>query len=740
MLQLDLIQTLAFGGVALLAGYGLRRVFPVLARLNMPAAVLGGLLVSLFVWAARSRGFTLLGFDTTLQSPLMIAFFTTVGFGASLSLLRAGGRPFVIFLLLASVFAVLQNVLGVGVALAFGLHPLFGVLTGSVALTGGPGTAASFAPLFEQAGVAAAAPVGIATAMAGIAMGALIGGPVVTWLIHRHRLQGPGIGAAAPRAALVEEGAEAQAVLSGGGAEDDEEVFPLLKSVIALLIAMWLGSYVSKGFALLDITLPPYIGAMMVAAVIRNLDDAFGWFGLSHRVLDSIGAIALSLFLSMALMNLRLWEITGLALPLLVGLLLQVVMVIGAAAFVFRRMGRDYEAAVMSGGFIGFMLGTTANAMAGDARAGGALWRRAARFPDCAAGRGVLHRLRQRLRRHGLHQHLQVNTPLLIAHRGASGYLPEHTLPAYALAILQGADYIEPDLVATRDGVLVARHENEIGGTTDVAGHPEFAERRRVQNIDGVDIDGWFTEDFTLAELKTLRARERIPLLRPGNVQYDGRFEVPAFDEILAYLAEVNVVRSQGGLAPVGVYPETKHPTHFAAIGLPLEALLLAALGKGLGNAPVFIQSFETGNLQQLRRQYSYPLVQLMSVEGGPWDQRTAGKSSEYSVMIERAGLAQIAGYASAIGVQKEMVMRHAKGGMVATPLIDAAHAAGLAVHAWTFRAENQFLPVALRHGDDASSHGDMLAEIRAYAAAGVDGVFCDHPRLARLALAQRGN
>jgi ESS family glutamate:Na+ symporter len=364
MLQLDLIQTLAFCGVALLAGYGLRKLFPVLARLNMPAAVLGGLLVSVIVWLAQSRGVTLLKFDTTLQSPLMIAFFTTVGFGASLSLLRVGGRPFVIFLILASVFAVLQNVLGVGVALAFGLHPLFGVLTGSVALTGGPGTAAAFAPDFAAAGVAAAAPVGIAMAMAGIVCGALIGGPVITWLIHRNRLQGPGVGAPVVGSALVDDGVEAESVQSGGGAEDDEEVFPLLKSVIALLVAMWLGSYLGAGFAMIHIKLPAYIGAMLVAALIRNLDDYFGWFGLSHRVLDSIGAIALSLFLSMALMNLHLWEIAGLALPLIVGLLLQVLLIIAAAAFVLRAMGRDYEAAVMSGGFIGFMLGTTANAMA----------------------------------------------------------------------------------------------------------------------------------------------------------------------------------------------------------------------------------------------------------------------------------------------------------------------------------------------------------------------------------------
>ncbi len=329
-----------------------------------------------------------------------------------------------------------------------------------------------------------------------------------------------------------------------------------------------------------------------------------------------------------------------------------------------------------------------------------------------------------------------MNAPLLIAHRGASGYLPEHTLPAYALAILQGADYIEPDLVATRDGVLLARHENEIGGTTDIAAHPEFAQRRRVQSIDGVAMEGWFTEDFTLAELKTLRARERIPQLRPANAQHDGKFELPTFDEILAYLAEVNAIRLLGGLAPIGVYPETKHPTHFASIGLPLEPLLLTALGKGLGMAPVFIQSFEVGNLQQLHRQCSYPLVQLMSAEGGPWDHQVASKSSEYSVMVTPAGLMQVAQYASAIGVQKTMVMREGEGGaLAATRLIADAHAAGLAVHAWTFRAENQFLPAILQRGDDASAHGDMTGEIAAFAAAGVDGLFCDQPAIARVAL-----
>ncbi|HMA10529.1 MAG TPA: glycerophosphodiester phosphodiesterase family protein, partial [Steroidobacteraceae bacterium] len=186
-----------------------------------------------------------------------------------------------------------------------------------------------------------------------------------------------------------------------------------------------------------------------------------------------------------------------------------------------------------------------------------------------------------------------MTAPLVIAHRGASGHLPEHTLPAYALALLQGADYIEPDLVATRDGVLVARHENQISGTTDVAAHGEFAARRRTQPVDGVPVTGWFTEDFTLAELRTLRARERLPQLRPENARHDGEFGIPTFDEILALLSQVNAARRAQGQPLAGVYPETKHPTHFASLGLPLEPPLLAALAERGGGAPVFIQSFE---------------------------------------------------------------------------------------------------------------------------------------------------
>jgi glycerophosphoryl diester phosphodiesterase len=324
-------------------------------------------------------------------------------------------------------------------------------------------------------------------------------------------------------------------------------------------------------------------------------------------------------------------------------------------------------------------------------------------------------------------------TPILIAHRGASGYLPEHTLAAYALAILQGADYIEPDLVATRDGVLVARHENEIGGTTDVAAHPEFAGRRRAQAVDGVEVTGWFTEDFTLEELKTLRARERIPSLRPGNASFDGQLGIPTFDEILTALAQVNATRALAGLAPVGIYPETKHPSHFAGAGLALEPPLLSALRRSAGSAPVFIQSFEVGNLQSLRRECDYPLVQLMSSEGGPWDRR--GEES-YAGMATREGLARIAGYADAIGVEKVMVLAEGTDGSPRpTALAGDAHAADLLVHAWTFRAENAFLPRRLRAGETPSDHGDMAGEIRAHRAAGIDGLFCDFPDLARAAL-----
>ncbi len=328
-----------------------------------------------------------------------------------------------------------------------------------------------------------------------------------------------------------------------------------------------------------------------------------------------------------------------------------------------------------------------------------------------------------------------MNTPLLIGHRGSSGHMPEHTLASYSLALLHGADYIEPDLVATRDGVLVARHENEISTTTDVADHPEFEERKRTQYIDGVDVSGWFTEDFTLEELKTLRARERIPEIRPRNLRYNGRFDIPTLDEILQYVGYVNSMRQPAGLRPIGVCPETKHPSHFASIGLRLEPLLVETLRRGLGAAPVFIQSFEVGNLRMLRRQCDYPLVQLIAADGAPWDQ-SPQKGGSYAMMSTPDGLRRVAEYADVVAVQKNMVIAEAPDGtLTPTGLVAHAHAAGLQVHAWTFRAENMFLPVRMRKGTDLTAHGDLAAEIQLHARAGIDALFCDHPDIARRAL-----
>jgi ESS family glutamate:Na+ symporter len=340
-----------------------RNGVPAFSRYNIPAPVIGGLLVAVTLLISRNFGELPIKFDTTLQSPLMIAFFTTIGFGASLSLLRSGGPQVAMFLLIATVFAIAQNVLGIAVATLFGLNPLFGVLAGSVTLTGGPATGLAFAPLFEEAGVPAAASVAVAAAMAGIVLGGIVGGPVGTLLIDRFKLRSTAGRTA--KTTIVAAEVTIGEDQPDAGAEDSAETFAVLKNVVIILVAMWAGSWVGLGFSKLGVTLPAYIGAMLVAAVIRNIDDATGWLGLSTRIIDVIGAVALSLFLVLALMTLKLWELAALAMPLVVSVVLQVVLVALAARWlVFRLMGRDYDAAVMSGGFIGFMLGTTANAMA----------------------------------------------------------------------------------------------------------------------------------------------------------------------------------------------------------------------------------------------------------------------------------------------------------------------------------------------------------------------------------------
>lgn len=362
MLKLDLIHTLAFAGIVLFIGYGLRRLIPPLARYNLPAPVIGGMLISTIILLARSSGTELLQFDTTLQSPLMIAFFTTIGFGASLSLLRIGGPQVMLFFVIATICAIAQNVLGVLLAVPLGMHPLFGVLTGSVTLTGGPATGLAFAPLFEQAGVPAAASVAVAAAMVGIVSGGIIGGPIGTHLIEKYGLRGRKGRASA--AQVVVEGATDKGEIDIPAGEEKES-FLLLKGLVVILVAMWIGSWISKWFASMDITLPAYIGAMIVAAVIRNVDDVTGLLKLSQKSLDDMGSVALSLFIAMALMTLKLWEIASLAFPLLVLLVAQVALIAVISLWLIHRfMGRDYDAAVMSSGFCGFMLGTTANSMA----------------------------------------------------------------------------------------------------------------------------------------------------------------------------------------------------------------------------------------------------------------------------------------------------------------------------------------------------------------------------------------
>ncbi len=316
--------------------------------------------------------------------------------------------------------------------------------------------------------------------------------------------------------------------------------------------------------------------------------------------------------------------------------------------------------------------------------------------------------------------------PIIIAHRGASGERPEHTLAAYERAIDQGADYIEPDLVLTKDAVLVARHENEIGGTTDVADHPEFADRKTTKVIDGVEMAGWFTEDFTLAELRTLRARERLPDLRPANKRYDALYQIPTFEEILKL---VRAKEAETGRR-IGLYPETKHPGYFAGIGLPHQAPLLDLLsryGYMTQADPVFIQSFEVGNLKALRAATRLRLIQLVDAQGGPADM----PGTSYDDMLTVQGLTEIATYADGIGPSATLVI--APEG--ATALVGRAHDAGLQVHVWTLRMENPFLPAQYQRGDDPEGRGDFAGYVHAIVAAGVDGFFTDFPGQARAAI-----
>ncbi|MGW5648863.1 glycerophosphodiester phosphodiesterase [Saccharopolyspora sp. NPDC003752] len=320
----------------------------------------------------------------------------------------------------------------------------------------------------------------------------------------------------------------------------------------------------------------------------------------------------------------------------------------------------------------------------------------------------------------------------VFGHRGASGYRPEHTLASYELAARMGADYIEPDLVSTKDGVLVARHENEIGGTTDVAEHPEFAGRKTTKVIDGSSITGWFTEDFTLAELKTLRAKERIPDVRPNNTIYDGRYEVPTFQEVLDLRARL----SRELRRDIGVAPETKHPSYFAKLGLALEPGVVEALTRNGLNRPdakVAVQSFEVANLKELDRSLRVQLVQLISNSGAPQDFVEAGDPRTYADLVKPAGLREIAAYADVIGPDTKVILPVNADGFLTAPttVVADAHAAGLEVVPYTVRAENKFLPADFRSSADPAAFGDAFGFFRALFEQDIDGIFSDHPDIA---------
>jgi glycerophosphoryl diester phosphodiesterase len=319
--------------------------------------------------------------------------------------------------------------------------------------------------------------------------------------------------------------------------------------------------------------------------------------------------------------------------------------------------------------------------------------------------------------------------PVIIGHRGAPGYRPEHTLASYELAYRMGVDFVDVDLVPTKDGQLVARHEPEISGTTDVAKHPEFANRKKTLVIDGVPTTGWFTQDFTLAELKTLRAVERIPANRPHNTLYNGRYQIATFQEVLDLTQRLGKELHR----TLGTYPEVKHSTFFQSIGNPTEPKLVAALKKnGLDrpDAPAIIQSFEVSNLIALHKQVRTPLLQLTSASGAPADFVAKGDPRTYADIVSASGLREVAKYAKYLGPDKAQIIPRDKNDNLGTPtaLVADAHKAGLKVQPYTFRNENPFLPANLRSSAEPDAYGDVFTEEAAFFKAGVDGFFADQP------------
>ncbi|MEP7383077.1 MAG: sodium/glutamate symporter [Gemmatimonadota bacterium] len=361
VISFDALQTVALAAVVLFMGYAIRKRVAVLDRFNIPAPVVGGFLFAAAALALRMGGVVALEFDTAMQTPMMVMFFTTIGLGASLGLLRIGGPQVVTFWLLASGLAVVQNAVGVGLAKVLGVNPLLGLITGSITMTGGHGTGAAFGKLLEeQYAFPGAVTLAVAAATFGLVFGGLIGGPVGTRLIARHRLTSRG----EARGPTGLEHASLDEEIDTEPAGEPVTAYTLMQTLTVILVAMWSGGLLSTWLGRF-VTLPGYIGAMLCAAIIRNVADATGRVRITARTVDDIGTIALSLFLSMALMSLKLWELLDLALPMFVILLVQVALMAAFAYFVtYRVMGRDYDAAVMAGGHCGFGLGATPNAVA----------------------------------------------------------------------------------------------------------------------------------------------------------------------------------------------------------------------------------------------------------------------------------------------------------------------------------------------------------------------------------------
>lgn len=331
--------------------------------------------------------------------------------------------------------------------------------------------------------------------------------------------------------------------------------------------------------------------------------------------------------------------------------------------------------------------------------------------------------------------------PTIIAHRGACGYVPEHTLESYTLSVLMGADFVEPDLVMTRDNVLIARHDNQLHLTTNVSYHPTFADREKSKTVDGVLESGWFVEDFSLSEIKELMAIERIPNIRPANTVYDGQFEIPTFQEIIDRVRTLEQLLGR----TIGIYPETKHPSHFLALGMPMDEMLVKQLhrnGYQGKDAPIYIQSFEISNLRKIRRMTDIPLIQLLSPTGQPFDAVCARSPLTYDNMATAEGLKTIAEYADGVGPEKyHFILPRTDGDHLdeahATDFVRNAHSAGLKVHPYTFRAENFFLSHDYRKGDDQTAQGESVAEVLLFLKLGIDGLFIDQADIGREAKRQ---